>query len=71
VITGDGALATVPEKAAVAVSAVGLVESVTSTEKLNAARVLGVPEITPPEETPRPAGSDPESMVQEYGGVPP
>jgi hypothetical protein len=44
---------------------VGVVESVTFTEKLELPSALGVPEITPVGERLRPVGSEPEVMAQE------
>jgi hypothetical protein len=55
----------------VAVFAVGVVESVTFTVKVVEPAVVGVPEIVPLVERVKPAGKDPELMLQEYGVVPP
>jgi hypothetical protein len=44
--------------------------SVTLTVKLDGPAVVGVPEIVPPERL-NPAGSDPLTRDQVYGGVPP
>jgi hypothetical protein len=55
----------------VAVFAVGVVESVTFTVKVEEPAVVGVPEIVPVVESVKPAGKDPELMLQEYGAVPP
>ena len=54
-----------------AVCAVGVVESVTFTVKLNEPDAVGVPEIVPPDESVRPPGRAPELRVQLYGVVPP
>ena len=56
-------------KLAVALVA-GEPESVTFTVKLEEPVAVGVPEIVPPEESVKPAGNDPEEMLQEYGVVP-
>ena len=59
------AAATVMLRAFVAVCAVGVVESVTCTVKLNVPDVVGVPEMAPVEDVKlRPAGRDPELMLQ-------
>jgi hypothetical protein len=50
---------------------VGVVESVTLTVKVEDPAVVGVPEIVPLVERLKPAGKDPELMLQEYGAVPP
>jgi hypothetical protein len=55
----------------VAVFAVGVVESVTFTVKVEEPAVVGVPEIVPPVERVKPAGKVPELILQEYGVVPP
>jgi hypothetical protein len=56
----------------VAVCAVGTVESITLTVKLNVPAVVGVPEIVPLAATSvRPAGNAPELMLQVSGVVPP
>jgi hypothetical protein len=56
----------------VAVCAVGAVESVTLTVKLNDPAVVGVPEIVPlAAANVRPAGNAPELTLQLYGVVPP
>jgi hypothetical protein len=56
----------------VAVCAVGAVESVTLTAKLNDPALVGVPEIVPlAAASVRPAGNAPELMLQPYGVVPP
>ena len=56
----------------VAVCAVGVVESVTFTVKLNDPDAVGVPEIVPLEAfNVSPPGSAPELMLQLYGVVPP
>ena len=47
-----------------AVCAVGVVESVTFTVKLNEPEAVGVPEIVPAEDRVRPAGKAPELMLQ-------
>ena len=50
----------------------GLLESVTFTVKLVVPVAVGVPEITPPDESPSPAGKfDPVASAQVYGEVPP
>jgi hypothetical protein len=49
----------------------GEVESVTCTVKLDRPALVGVPLIVPPLPRLRPAGSDPEVTVHEYGVVPP
>jgi hypothetical protein len=48
------------DRAFVAVSA-GVCESVTLTVKLEVPAVVGVPEMTPPEERDNPAGSEPDA----------
>ena len=59
------AAATVMLRAFVAVCAVGVVESVTCTVKLNVPDVVGVPEMAPVEDVKlKPAGRDPELMLQ-------
>ena len=58
------------DSAFVAVSA-GVWLSVTRAVKLAVPAVVGVPDITPPEESDNPAGSDPEASAQLYGVVPP
>jgi len=56
----------------VAVCAVGVVESVTFTVKLNEPEPVGAPEICPVEAVRlRPGGSTPELMLHVYGVVPP
>ena len=54
-----------------AVCAVGVVESVTFTVKLNEPDAVGVPEMVPPEDSVRPVGKAPELRLQLYGAVPP
>ena len=67
-----GTTETVMLRAFVAVCAVGVVESVTCTVKLNVPEEVGVPEIVPVEAARfKPAGKDPEPMLQEYGVNPP
>jgi len=61
----------VMERAFVAVCAEGEVESVAWTVKLKVPAAVGVPLMTPLTARERPAGSDPEAMVQEQGVVPP
>jgi hypothetical protein len=61
---------TVSAVAAVAVCT-GELPSLTATVKLAVPVVVGVPEITPALDIVRPAGSDPELMLQTYPGVPP
>ena len=46
-------------------------ESVTWTWKEEVPACDGVPEIRPPVDSAKPAGSDPEVMAQLYGDVPP
>ena len=45
--------------------------SVTRTVKFAVVAVVGIPLITPPVESDKPAGSVPDAMVHEYCGVPP
>jgi hypothetical protein len=45
--------------------------SVTRTVKFAVVAVVGVPLITPPVDSDKPAGSVPDAMVHEYWGVPP
>ena len=45
--------------------------SVNFTVKLEVPGVVGVPVMTPEEDSVRPAGSDPDATVQVYGAVPP
>ena len=54
-----------------AVCAVGVVESVTLTVKVEVPLPVGVPEKTPEELRLRPMGSAPELRDQVYGVVPP
>jgi hypothetical protein len=49
----------------------GVLESVTCTVKLNGPAAVGVPEIKPAVERPRPGGKDPENSAHVYGVVPP
>jgi hypothetical protein len=67
------AAATVRVNDLVAVSALGfgVVESVTFAAKLKEPDTVGVPEIVPAEDSVRPPGNAPESMLQLYGVVPP
>jgi hypothetical protein len=55
---------TTMEKLAVAVLAVGVLESVTRTVKVDVPVVLGVPEITPADESESPVGSEPDATAQ-------
>ena len=65
IVRGVLAAATVMLRAFVAVCAVGVVESVTCTVKLNVPDVVGVPEMAPVEDVKlKPAGRDPELMLQ-------
>jgi hypothetical protein len=48
-----------------------VVESVTFAAKVNEPDAVGVPEIVPAVERVRPAGREPEPIVQLYGLVPP
>lgn len=65
------AAATKIDSGAMAVSAVGVVESVTCTVKSDVAAELGVPVITPLDDRASSVGSAPVVMVHEYGAVPP
>lgn len=65
------AAATKIDSGAVAVSAVGVVESVTRTVKSDVPAALGVPVTTPLDERLSPAGGEPKVVVHEYGAVPP
>jgi hypothetical protein len=71
-LRGATALLSVRVRDCNAVCAVGAVESVTLTAKLNVPEVVAEPEIVPLD-APRvkPAGSAPEPMLHEYGVVPP
>src|SRR6266702_8928916 len=69
--TGGGSAAMVILNVACTVC-FGLPESVTCTVKLVVPVTVGVPEITPPADSPSPAGGfDPDTSVQLYGAVPP
>jgi hypothetical protein len=71
-LTGVAAAATVMLRDFVAVTAIGVVESVTSAVKLNDPAVVGVPEIVPlAAASVRPGGSAPELTLQLYGAMPP
>jgi hypothetical protein len=72
-LTADVVLeSTVMLRAWVAVWAVGVVESVTFTVKLNVPAEVGVPEITPLDAVKlSPGGRRPELMLQVYGVTPP
>jgi hypothetical protein len=64
-LTGVAPTPTVMLRAFVAVCAVGVVESVIFTVKLNVPDAVGVPEIAPLEAVKlKPEGSDPELMLQ-------
>jgi hypothetical protein len=63
-LTGVTAAATVNVSDFVAVCAVGVVESVTLTLKVKEPEAVGVPEMTPAEDSVRPPGRDPELTVQ-------
>jgi len=55
-----------------AVCGIGVVESVTITVKLNVPKVVGVPEIVPPDPpSVKPVGSVPELMLHKWVVVPP
>jgi hypothetical protein len=69
VIVSTGGAMTI-DSAFVAVSA-GAWLSVTRTVKLEVPAVVGVPLITPPEESDNPAGSEPLASDQLYGVTPP
>jgi hypothetical protein len=70
-VGGGGALTIVMLSVACAVCT-GPLESVTCTVKLVVPVPVGVPDITPPADSPSPAGRfDPDTSVQLYGGVPP
>ncbi len=71
IVTGVTAAATVMVNDFDAVCAVGVVESVTFTVKLNEPDAVGVPEIVPPVESVTPPGNAPELTFQVYGVVPP
>jgi hypothetical protein len=71
ICTAATAAATVRVNDLVAVSAVGLVESVTLAVKLKEPDAVGVPEMVPAEDNVRPPGKAPEPMLQLYGVVPP
>ena len=65
VLMPTGVTDTVMLKDLVAVCAVGVLESVTCTVKLNVPDVVGVPEMAPVEDVKlKPAGRDPELMLQ-------
>jgi hypothetical protein len=71
-LTGIAAAATAMLSDCVAVSAAGVLESVTMAVKLNDPVVVGVPEIVPlAVASVRPAGSVPALTLQLYGAVPP
>ena len=71
-LTAVAAAVTVMLSDLVAVCAVGAVESVTRTVKLEVPVAVGVPESAPVEAFKlTPAGSDPELIDQAYGLVPP
>jgi hypothetical protein len=71
-LTGIAAAATAMLSDCVAVSAAGVLESVTMAVKLNDPAVVGVPEIVPlAVASVRPAGSVPALTLQLYGAVPP
>jgi hypothetical protein len=69
IVSGD---TTVIESDAVAVAAVGVVESATITVNVEVPFTVGVPMISPLDELiERPAGNDPELIDQVYGAKPP
>ncbi len=71
-LTGVAAAATVMLSGCVAVSAAGVLASVTIAVKLNDPAVVGVPEIVPlATANVKPAGSVPALTLQLYGAVPP
>jgi hypothetical protein len=65
-VVTDRSTGIVMDSALVAVSA-GVWASVTWAVKLAVPAVVGVPEMTPPEERDRPAGREPEASDQLYG----
>jgi hypothetical protein len=71
ILTGVTAAAMLMLTDCVAVCAVGVVESVTFTVKVEVPVPVGVPEMTPEELRLRPIGSAPELTDQVYGVVPP
>ena len=70
VVVGGVEEATLIVRALVATSG-GCEESETDTVKLEVPALLGVPEITPPDDRVSPAGRDPEAMLHTYGAIPP
>jgi hypothetical protein len=64
IATGVTVVATVMVNDFAAVCAVGVVESVTFTVKLNDPDAVGVPEIVPPVESVNPPGRAPELILQ-------
>jgi hypothetical protein len=71
ICTGVTAAATVIVKDFVVVWAVGVVETVAITVKLNEPAVVGVPEIVPAVDSASPPGNAPELRLHVYGVVPP
>jgi hypothetical protein len=70
-VNAGAASRTVMDSCCVAVSPLGVVESVSSTVKSGMPAVVGVPEIVPSGLSDSPSGSDPLSSDHAYGAVPP